>query len=101
MFDLCDPCDLHALTSFVYLDSIIVTVVSMFVLMAVQPDYDECWLGSARCDHKCDNTLTGFQCSCNLGFNLQSDGRTCRLKQPESVGQLPQVNSAFYSSTDR
>ncbi|XP_022094182.1 uncharacterized protein LOC110981168 isoform X7 [Acanthaster planci] len=49
-------------------------------------DVDECKLyvdepasgGGRGCDHICENLLQGFKCSCNTGYYLLDDGKTCR-----------------------
>ena len=38
-------------------------------------DIDECL--SSPCNHTCTNTAGGFQCSCNDGYELDDDRRTC------------------------
>ena len=38
-------------------------------------DIDECLL--SPCNHTCTNTAGSFQCSCNDGYELDDDGRTC------------------------
>ncbi|XP_038046672.1 mucin-like protein [Patiria miniata] len=48
-------------------------------------DIDECELykdepvsnGGRGCDQICENTLLGFKCSCNTGYYLDEDGKTC------------------------
>jgi hypothetical protein len=38
---------------------------------------DECTAGSHNCQQICQNTAGSFTCSCNSGFTLDSNGRTC------------------------
>ena len=38
-------------------------------------DVDECEV--SPCDQICNNTVGAFECSCNEGFRLDEDGRTC------------------------
>ena len=42
-------------------------------------DIDECFenLSTLPCDHLCNNTIGGFDCSCEEGFMLLEDGRSC------------------------
>ena len=40
-------------------------------------DINECSINSDNCDQLCTNTEGGFNCSCNDGFLLQSDMRSC------------------------
>ena len=46
-----------------------------FVLHSL--DINECSLNSGGCDQLCNNTIGSFQCSCNSGYTLSFDGRTC------------------------
>ena len=38
---------------------------------------NECAQANGGCDHNCFNFEGGFECSCNVGFDLVSNGRTC------------------------
>nr|XP_003701332.1 PREDICTED: bone morphogenetic protein 1 isoform X1 [Megachile rotundata] len=40
-------------------------------------EFDECVLIEHGCEHNCINTLGGFECSCNPGYELHSDGKHC------------------------
>ena len=40
-------------------------------------DIDECAENTDGCDQGCTNTAGSFVCSCDSGFTLSSDGRTC------------------------
>jgi len=48
----------------------------MCVLIIMFSDINEC-SGNHTCDHACADTHGSFVCSCDDGFDLQSDGRTC------------------------
>ena len=51
----------------------------MIVLcLCILIDGDECTTGSHNCQHNCHNTLGSYFCSCQSGYDLNSDGRTCR-----------------------
>ena len=39
-------------------------------------DIDEC-NGDHECDHNCTNLEGSYICSCDPGFELQEDNRTC------------------------
>lgn len=43
-------------------------------------ELDECELKDHGCEHNCINTLGGYQCSCNIGYELHSDKKTCESK---------------------
>ncbi|KAM7304337.1 tolloid-like protein 1 [Ixodes scapularis] len=40
-------------------------------------EYDECQKPDHGCDHECVNTLGGYRCECNIGYELHSDGKKC------------------------
>ena len=40
-------------------------------------DIDECVADSDGCDQGCINNPGSFECSCNSGYTLSGDGRTC------------------------
>lgn len=40
-------------------------------------ELDECELQNHGCDHACINTLGGFQCACNIGYELREDNKSC------------------------
>nr|BAU69615.1 sMAP [Sphyrna zygaena] len=47
-------------------------------------DIDECNRAAFEepsCDHYCHNYLGGYYCSCKLGYYLDSDHRTCRIRK--------------------
>ena len=41
-------------------------------------DIDECRMGTHGCDHICSNDPGSYTCSCNTGYDLTSNGRTCK-----------------------
>ena len=43
-------------------------------------DINECSEGTAGCAHICTNTIGSYVCSCDQGYRLESDGRTCNGK---------------------
>ena len=40
-------------------------------------DIQECAIDNGGCDHNCTNVAGSYNCSCNPGFQLQADGKTC------------------------
>ena len=40
-------------------------------------EYDECLKDNHGCGHICVNTLGGFRCECEIGYELHSDGKKC------------------------
>jgi hypothetical protein len=40
-------------------------------------DIDECSEGTDGCDQLCSNSIGSYECVCNVGYRLASDGFTC------------------------
>ena len=40
-------------------------------------DQDECAVNIDGCDQNCHNSIGSFFCSCNKGYRLNVDGKTC------------------------
>jgi Coagulation Factor Xa inhibitory site len=40
-------------------------------------DINECNSTNGNCSHECWNFPGGYKCSCNDGYNLNDDTRTC------------------------
>ena len=41
-------------------------------------EFDECSSNEFNgCEHECINTLGGFKCQCQIGYELHSDERRC------------------------
>ena len=40
-------------------------------------EFDECTRSDHGCEHKCVNTLGGYECKCDIGFELHSDNKKC------------------------
>ena len=38
---------------------------------------NECLDNNGGCDHNCTNTIGSFECSCQPGYDLDSDGLAC------------------------
>ena len=44
-------------------------------------EYDECSsLEGHGCEHECINTLGGYECQCQIGYELHSDEKRCESK---------------------
>lgn len=46
----------------------------MFVFVS---DVDECDIGNGGCDHDCQNSPGSYSCTCDDGYVLHNDQRTC------------------------
>ena len=44
-------------------------------------DTNECQTNNGGCEQVCTNTVGSFECSCNQGFSLSSDGANCNGKK--------------------
>ena len=42
---------------------------------------DECQVGNGGCDQICIDTTQSYECRCNTGYTLGSDGRACNGMQ--------------------
>ncbi|XP_053603288.1 tolloid-like protein 1 [Plodia interpunctella] len=40
-------------------------------------EFDECASIEHGCSHSCVNTLGGYECACDIGYELHSDGKKC------------------------
>ncbi|KAJ1527940.1 hypothetical protein ONE63_007873 [Megalurothrips usitatus] len=40
-------------------------------------EFDECTKSDHGCEHKCVNTLGGYECKCDIGYELHSDNKKC------------------------
>ncbi|XP_028982602.1 vitellogenin receptor-like [Diachasma alloeum] len=51
-------------------------------------DINECSESPPVCDHKCQNKPGSYTCSCERGYDLQPDGRTCRVSKEKGSALL-------------
>ena len=56
------------------------SILSLLILFFNFLEIDECQRLLDNCQQKCINTEGSFNCSCNDGFILQDDKRTCKGK---------------------
>jgi hypothetical protein len=52
-------------------------VLTMYFISCAYTDIDECTADTDGCGQVCTNTDGSFTCSCNSGYTLDSNGRTC------------------------
>jgi tolkin protein len=57
-------------------------------------EFDECATDTHGCHHECINTLGGYQCKCNIGYELHSDGKQC---EDACGGQIDTANGTLQS----
>ena len=55
----------------------IVTTYSVYLCLIFCIDINECVLNIDLCEHTCTNTVGSYQCSCNTGYYLESNGYNC------------------------
>lgn len=65
------------------------------------PDVNEC-SGSHGCAHRCTNTQGSYSCTCNSGYRLGSDGRSCTIiptTAPTTAPSSPTCGGRLTSSS--
>ena len=67
----------------------------MFSLAFV--DINECSTNNGGCEHVCTNTQGSFSCSCNSGFTLSTDGKSCEEPTAQCGGTLTADSGSFQS----
>ena len=55
------------------------------MLLFFLTDIDECSDGTDGCDQLCSNNVGSYECVCNAGYRLASDGFTCNGMHIPSV----------------
>uniref|UniRef100_H2YXY1 Thyroglobulin type-1 domain-containing protein n=1 Tax=Ciona savignyi TaxID=51511 RepID=H2YXY1_CIOSA len=50
----------------------------MRVMVSNAPDIDECVTDTHDCHHNCENNVGSFDCTCDEGYHLTEDLKTCR-----------------------
>ena len=53
---------------------------NLSLLLKSIADIDECTHDTDGCEHNCNNTVGSFICSCNTGYVLTMDGKSCTGK---------------------
>ena len=69
-------------------------------LSTIFVDINECAGDIDDCDQICTNTNGSFQCSCNSGYNLSSDERSCLEERTEVTTRINQGRLKTVSSLD-
>ncbi|XP_045620966.1 vitellogenin receptor isoform X2 [Procambarus clarkii] len=60
-------------------------------------DVNECKSNTSVCDHFCTNTHGSFVCTCGEGYELQTDGVTCKTKKRDRAFLLAAVDNGIRS----
>ena len=60
------------------------------LLELIFADMNECALENGGCEHHCTNTGGSYYCWCDQGFNLEPDGKRCRVPGTATC-TIPQV----------
>lgn len=55
--------------------TLIVKNINYFVWFLIE--FDECKTMKHGCSHTCVNTLGGYRCQCEIGYELHADGKRC------------------------
>ncbi|KAL5481924.1 hypothetical protein EMCRGX_G022199 [Ephydatia muelleri] len=58
----------------------------VFLISQAYIDINECTLGVSGCNQICTNTIGSYICSCNLGYQISSNNRTCQDINECSLG---------------
>ena len=58
-------------------------------------DIDECETLSSQCNQTCTNIPGSFGCSCNVGYVLDSDGRSCNGTKMFHWGDINNHNYTY------
>ncbi len=58
-------------------------------------DVNECSTGNGGCEHVCTNTIGSFSCSCDNGFTLAGDGKSCEQDIIQCGGKLTADSGSF------
>ena len=67
---------------------------SVYILISLHVDVDECALGIHECAQLCNNTDGLYSCSCQEHFSLAPDGKSCT---PECGGSFSIRNGTFWT----
>ena len=51
-------------------------------------DINECARGTHNCQQRCNNTVGSYDCSCNSGYSLSSNGRTCNGQSSQVIHNI-------------
>ena len=55
--------------------------IKIIVIVYYISDVNECSANYGNCSQLCTNTNGSYVCSCNLGYQLSADSRTCNGNQ--------------------
>ena len=50
------------------------------VVLLIISDTNQCATDNSGCDHTCTDLIPGYECSCDYGYVLENDGKTCSGK---------------------
>lgn len=56
-------------------------ILTLYLTLYWSIDIDECQVNNGNCSDNCTNTIGGYECQCNPGFELMNDSSTCVGKE--------------------
>ena len=62
-------------------------------------DIDECANNTDGCAQTCTNTVGSYQCSCETGYTLNSDGHACDGTSSPAASDSPQQHNTMPLNT--
>lgn len=67
----------HIVLVELYYNTVYILRYFTFMQQSFDIDKNECEEDPSPCQHTCKNLAAGFQCSCNQGYSLASDSKSC------------------------
>lgn len=62
------------------------------IVVKFSTEFNECESDRHGCSQRCINTLGGYRCDCEIGYELSADGKTC---DSEFVVTIKHVSFVF------
>ena len=52
-------------------------IYSLYIIVLVHVDIDECATDNGGCEQNCNNTIGSYYCTCDIGYQLGNDYHSC------------------------